>query len=218
MKGHYQFKQKNKVILEGDNLITLLGESFFLNRLINNEFEVCKYIELGTARVRPRKSDRNLGNKTIRKQATTSVDLSSKSIILEASFSAREVINTTEIGASNGDILISHDLYDKIDSEMLDNTTSDVIVTYSFDLTSNSFRQDFRKLDSYNHTYYIPEPTQVIGVIEKSTNSGYKCVNSIPDVEENSGSYYYDVSSQNLYIHTTNNMDPNNNEICIQTR
>lgn len=218
MKGYYQFKQNNKVILRGNNLITLLGESFFLNRLINNEFEVCKYIELGTSRVRPQKGDRALGNKTVRKQAVTSADLSSKSIILEASFTAREVINTTEIGASNGDILISHDLYDKIDSEMLDNTTSDVIVTYSFDLTSNSSRQDFRKLDSYNHTYYIPEPAQVIGVIEKTTNSGYKCVDSIQAVEGNSGSYYYDISSQNLYIHTTNNLNPNNNEICIQTR
>ena len=37
IKGSYTIQAGNKII-RGNNIITLLGESFFMNRAINNEF------------------------------------------------------------------------------------------------------------------------------------------------------------------------------------
>ena len=55
LKGSYIFKQEDKIILEGNNLITLLGESFFMNRAVNQHFEPIKYIMLGSSNARPKK-------------------------------------------------------------------------------------------------------------------------------------------------------------------
>ena len=38
IKGSYVFRQNGEIILRGNNLITFQGESFFLNRPINNNF------------------------------------------------------------------------------------------------------------------------------------------------------------------------------------
>ena len=206
VKGKYRFIQNGKVIYKGENLITLLGESFFLNRLINNEFEPITHISLGTGNIRPKKSDIELGNKTVEKRVNTSVDLNTKSVILKATFTAREILNTTEIGASNGNILISHDLF------------SDVDVEYMFELSTSSSRTDFEKATGYNNVYYVAEPSLVVGVLEKSTKSGYICVNSIAAVESTAGAYYYNISNNNLYVHTTTGNNPNIEELSIQTR
>ena len=107
--GSYVFKQKDKIILKGDNLITLLGESFFMNRAVNQHFEPIQYIVLGSSNSRPKKSDVGLGNLTVKKQVESSVDLTNKKIILKATFEAGEVLGTCEIGVANDDILISHD-------------------------------------------------------------------------------------------------------------
>ena len=218
VKGKYRFIQNGKVIYKGENLITLLGESFFLNRLINNEFEPITHISLGTGNIRPKKSDIELGNKTVEKRVNTSVDLNTKSVILKATFTAREILNTTEIGASNGNILISHDLFEKIGNDFLDNSTSDVDVEYMFELSTSSSRTDFEKATGYNNVYYVAEPSLVVGVLEKSTKSGYICVNSIAAVESTAGAYYYNISNNNLYVHTTTGNNPNIEELSIQTR
>ena len=82
IKGHYRFMQNGKMLFENDNILTTLGESFFLNRAINNQFEPIQYIVLGTGSIRPKKSDVSLGNMTVKKRVATSVDLKNKKIIL----------------------------------------------------------------------------------------------------------------------------------------
>ena len=54
-------------VISGENLITLFGESFFMNRCINDEFNPIKYIALGNASNNPKKTDMKLGNETNRK-------------------------------------------------------------------------------------------------------------------------------------------------------
>ena len=76
--GSYVFKQKDKILLTGNNIITLLGESFFMNRAVNQHFEPIQYIVLGSSSARPKKSDVNLGNLTVKKQVESSVDLTNK--------------------------------------------------------------------------------------------------------------------------------------------
>lgn len=216
--GRYVFKQQDKIILEGNNLITLLGESFFMNRAVNQHFEPIKYIMLGSSNARPKKSDISLGNLTVKKQVTSSVDLSNKKIILEATFEASEVLGTCEIGVANDDILISHDIYEKMSSSFLEDSIGEVDVIYSFELTTGSIRKDFNKVADKDYTYWIAEPSLVVGVTEKDTNCGLRYVDSIDNVEATVGSYYYSISTKNLYIHTTRNSDPNLENIVIETK
>ena len=74
-------------------------------------------------------------------------------------------------------------------------------------------------MDSSNHphTYYIYEPNQVVGVKENDT-TGYRKVGGKDKVESQSASYYYDITTQNLYIHTLDNGNPNDEEILIETK
>lgn len=216
--GSYVFKQKDKIILKGDNLITLLGESFFMNRAVNQHFDPMKYIVLGSSNARPKKSDVSLGNLTVKKQVTSSVDLINKKIILEATLEAGEVLGTCEIGVANDDVLISHDIYEKMTSSFLEDSIGEVDVTYTFEITTGSIRKDFNKVADKNYTYWIAEPALVVGVTEKDTNSGLRVVSSIADVESNVGSYYYSIQTKNLYIHTTRNSNPNLENIIIETK
>ena len=218
IKGSYIFKQEDKIILEGNNLITLLGESFFMNRAVNQHFEPIKYIMLGSSNARPKKSDVNLGNLTVKKQVASSVDLNNKRIILEATFEAGEVLGTCEIGVANDDVLISHDIYEKMTSSFLEDSIGEVDVTYTFEITTGSIRKDFNKVADKNYTYWIAEPSMVVGVTEKDTNSGLRVVSSIEDVESTVGSYYYSIQTKNLYIHTTRNSNPNLENIIIETK
>ena len=218
LKGSYVFKQNDKVFLKGDNIITLLGESFFMNRAVNQHFDPIQYIVLGTSNARPKKTDVSLGNLTVKKQVTSSVDLTNKQIILEATFEAGEVLGTCEIGVASDDILISHDIYEKISSSFLEDNIGEVDVAYSFELTTGSIRKDFNKVADKDYTYWIAEPSLVVGVNEKDTNCGLRCVNSIDEVESTIGSYYYSISTKNLYIHTTRNSNPNLENIIIETK
>ena len=218
LHGSYVFKQRDKIILKGNNIITLLGESFFMNRAVNQHFEPIKYILLGSSNARPKKSDISLGNLTVKKQVTSSVDLLNKKIILEATFEAGEVLGTCEIGVANDDILISHDIYEKMTSTFLEDSIGEVDVTYTFELTTGSIRKDFNKVADKNYTYWIAEPSLVVGVNEKDTNCGLRCVTSIEEVESTVGSYYYSIQTKNLYIHTTRNSNPNLENIIIETK
>jgi len=216
--GSYVFKQKDKILLTGNNIITLLGESFFMNRAVNQHFEPIQYIMLGSSNSRPKKSDVGLGNLTVKKQVESSVDLTNKKIILKATFEAGEVLGTCEIGVANDEVLISHDIYEKMTSTFLEDSIGDVDVEYTFELTTGSIRKDFNKVADKNYTYWIAEPSLVVGVTEKDTNCGLRSVNSIEEVESVIGSYYYSISTKNLYIHTTRNSNPNLENIIIETK
>ena len=216
--GSYVFKQKDKILLTGNNIITLLGESFFMNRAVNQHFDPIQYIVLGSSNSRPKKSDVNLGNLTVKKQVESSVDLTNKKIILKATFEAGEVLGTCEIGVANDDILISHDIYEKMTSTFLEDSIGTVDVEYTFELTTGSIRKDFNKVADKDYTYWIAEPSLVVGVTEKDTNCGLRIVSSIDEVESVIGSYYYSLSTKNLYIHTTRNSNPNLENIIIETK
>lgn len=220
IKGTYNisFKFQNmflneEFIVSGENIITLLGESFFLNRAINEYFSPIQYIVIGDGVNKPKKTDFTLGHETSRKKCITKVDLQKKQILLICSFNVSEMIGTTEIGTSNGDILISHDVYDKIDESFLNPSVGDIRVEYGFQLSTGSLKGDWS--ESENNIYYSYEPNEVIGVIEDG-KSGYKNVNSLNELVN--GSYYYDLTTKNLYIKTTNALSPNYHEIIVQVR
>lgn len=211
-----------KIEIHKSNLITLLGESFLMNRLINDKLQPIQYIALGKGTARPQKKDTRLGKQTIRKPCNTEADLTNKQLILSCDFEAKEILDTTEIGViTNDDILITHDLYETITSTILGNSTSSIHLEYNIIFTTGGIRSQWKTSTTQNNILYTYEPNKVVNVIEYNTNSGYVKVNSLNDLKTTKGAYYYDIASKNLYIRTTRSNTLNNisdMEIIVQTK
>lgn len=228
LTGSYKISQNNKILCENHNIITLLGESFFLHRAIDGEFNPMKYIVLGDSSIIATKNDLNLGNETVRKLCSRKIDLDKKQIVLNCKCTVREIENTSEIGVANDEILISHDIYE-LDETLLNPSLGDVDISYIFQLSTLTDRRGWKyasSLDSIennetvkNNIYYIYEEDNVINVLEKNSKSGYHCMASKEALKDTCGAYYYDIETKTLYIHTTDNDNPNLNkyEILIQT-
>lgn len=220
IQGRYTIRCGSKII-RGCNLITLLGESFFMNRIVNNTFEPLKYIVLGNSSIQAKKSDITLGNETVRKRCATEVNLNTKQIVLYASCSAEEILGVTEIGAANDELLISHDVFERIDDEFITEDIDSVEITYTFDLGTASQRTEWTYYSAAdtggttNNIYYVVEENEVKGVLETDTNSGYRSLNSLESLKSNTGAYYYDSATDTLYIRTTRNDNPNGYKILI---
>ena len=166
------FKQYT-IEIRKHNLITLLGESFLMNRLINDRLQPIQYIALGKGTARPQKKDTRLGKQTIRKTCNTEVDLTNKQLILSCDFEAHEILNTTEIGViTNDDILITHDLYETITSIILGNSTSSIHLDYNIIFTTGGIRSQWKTSTTANNILYTYEPNHVFNVIELNTGSG----------------------------------------------
>ena len=225
--GSYVFKINlqgmflNETIqIKKNNIITLLGESFFLNRAINDTFSPIQYICLGNSKNRPQKKDLQLGNEVLRRKCSKQVDLDNKQIILSATFQAKEISGTTEIGVSNGDILISHDVYNKNDIEdILTPTIGDISIDYYIELSSGAIHnRNWVPATNMTNVYYITEPNTVVGIFENNTNSGYMNNKKLDGLDSVKGAYYYDINTKNLYVHTTKDTNPTEEELIILTR
>lgn len=221
VKGEYCFKKDGEVFFKGENLITTMGEYFFLNRCINEEYNPMKYIVIGNGSNTPTKDDNNLGSETRRVNAVKTADLYNKRVKLTCSFDAKDIYGITEIGVANEDILISHDVFEKIDENFLSGMTGSVDVDYTFQLTTSTIRSNWEKLTGYNNVYFIDEPNTVKGVSEYDNNNGYRKVTSINDVEETPASYYYDKTKSQLYVRVNNTVKdggftPNDFEMVVQ--
>lgn len=215
-----------KITVFNDNIVTLLGESFFLNRAINDELNPIQYICLGNNSNRARKKDISLGNEIIRKKCIKTVDLDKKRIQLTASFQAKEISGTREIGVSNGDILITHDVYNESVDDLLTATTGEITIDYFIELSSGAIRStEWAPVSGKDNTYYLVEPNNVVEVIENNTGSGYSRIRpmatlsgTLKEVDDTKSSFYYDTNSKNLYIHTSDNLPPSTKEIIVFTR
>lgn len=202
------------------NLITLLGESFFLNRAINGNLNPIQYICLGNSSNRPQKSDLQLGNETIRKKCNKIVNLDKKRIELSATFQAKEILGTTEIGVANDNILITHDVYVKNEiSDLLTPTTGDITIDYYIELSSGALHnKDWTLAPGTTNVYYITEPNTVVGLFENDTSSGYVNNRQFTGLDNRPGAYYYDNTTKNLYVHTFYSNNPIEVELIILTR
>lgn len=204
-----------KLKITRHNIITRLGESFFLNRCINDAFNPISYIVVGNGRNIPSKEDISLGNETSRCRCNSTADLDKKCVILTGTFKAKDILGTSEIGVANDKILISHDSYPKFSDESLIGFSGDVNVEYKFQFSTGYERNEFQE-SSTEGLYYIYEESPVCGVIEGG-DSGYRKVNNLQELQSIRGAYYYDFESKNLYINPING-DSLNRELIIQTR
>ena len=202
------------------NLITQFGESFFLNRWINDAFDPIEYVAVGSGSNQPQKTDLTLGRETSRRKCTCEADLKNKRLVLTAAFKANEMLGTSEIGVFNNKIMISHDRYERIDDTFLSSIIGEVTVEYSFKLATGSIKRGWQEATQGSNIFYIPEKNEVIGVFENNTGNGYRRVTTLQDLNTIKGGYYYDNTSQNLYIKPTKDSDHirdiNEEEIVVQ--
>lgn len=211
-----------ELVVTQHNLITLLGESFLMNRLINDKLQPITDIALGKGTNRPQKKDTRLGKQTIRKPCSSRVDLNNKILTLSCDFEAKELLNTTEIGVlTQDDILITHDIFEPLSSAIIGTTTSTVHLEYNLLFSTGSIRSQWKTSTTANNILYTYEPNKVVSVLENNTGSGYTRVNALSNLTTTKGAYYYDLTSKNLYIRTTKNSTINNisdMEIIVQTK
>ena len=210
----------SKIEFTNHNIITQFGESFFLNRWINDAFEPIEYIAVGNGSNQPQKTDLTLGNETSRRKCNCEADLKNKSLVLTTAFKATEMLGTSEIGVFNDKIMISHDKYEKIDNTFLSGAIGEVNIEYRFQLATGSIRRGWQESSQGSNIFYIPEKNEVIGVFENNTKNGYRRVTTLQDLLTVKGAYYYDTSSQNLYIRPSKDSDHikdiNEEEIVVQ--
>ena len=208
-------------VISGENLITLFGESFFMNRCINDEFNPIKYIALGNASNNPKKTDMKLGNETNRKVCVCLADLNLKQLILTANFKAAQVIGTSEIGVFNDQVMISHDRFNKIDDGFL-GLTGEVEVEYVFQFSTGALKGGWKQVTGQSNIFYIAEPNNVVGVCERSSNVWYYRVDNLNDLTTTRGAYFYETGSKNLYIRPRKDITltelQNHKDIIVQVR
>lgn len=224
--GSYIIRQGERVLVHQKNIITNLGEAFFMNRAVNTEFAPLEYIVLGTSSYKAKKSDTALGNETFRKKALIEVNWNTKQILMYCSCTPDEILNTCEIGTHNGDVLISHDTYSKITTDDITISADSVEITYIFDFSTSTIRKGWTYYsqgdtgNTQNHIYYLVEEDNVVRVHEQNTNNmqqGYHAVQALSALKSNKGAYYYDPFTKNLYVRTLYDEDPNDLNIAITT-
>lgn len=200
--GSYKFKQDNNTIYESSNLITMQGKGFFMNRCVNNEFNIIDTISLGKGTSTPKSSDRSLGKPYTSKKCEYTVDLKNNGLRFIARFEPSEVVGCTEIGLSADGLLLTHDVFDEINNEIISNDNSSTVnIEYTLNFDLGSARTDLKEATPKGSgKYYLYEPATVIGVSD-SNGDGYIRKNSVDELVNHS--YYYDFTSKNLYIMNT---------------
>lgn len=244
VKGEYYFKipimsmfLNTHLIIKGSNLITTLGESFFLRRCIDNDLNPIEYIVVGNGVNIPTKKDLTLGNETRRETVVKNVDLINKRLVLTCRIPVQELIGITEIGVVNTtsdakeEILISHDVFKEtvLSEDFLYGVIGEVQVDYVFQFTTSQIKSGWEKAVKsnnvfYDNVYYVYEPNEIMFVIDNTNGNGIRKVSSVQSVENTKDSYFHDVTStNNIYIHLTHRDDelspnPNSHEIVIQNK
>lgn len=187
-------------------MITTLGRSLLMNRSVNDIMKPIRYMALGKGTNNPSRQDLKLGKETVRKEVDYSIDIDNNMIVFQATFTAAEVLNTTEIGLLNEeDILICRDVYETITDEILEDTTSSINMEYNIHFDTGAVHSKWATSTIADDILYKYEINPVIGVRELNTNTGYVSVASLNDLDDlQKAGYYYDVVTKNLYIKTSN--------------
>lgn len=186
-------------------MISTLGRSCIMNRIVNDRMKPATYISLGKGTNNPSRQDLSLGKETVRKLADYTVDIENNVLIFKASFTAKEVLDTTEVGLFTEDgVLVSRDIYETITDDILEDTTSTINMEYRIHFDTAGVHKNWNTSTTADDILYRFENNPVIGVRELNTDTGYLRVNSLEELDELAkAGYFYDVVSRNLYIKTS---------------
>jgi hypothetical protein len=178
-----------------------------MNRVVNDRMKAVSYMALGKGTNNPSRQDLKLGKESCRKLVNYTVDIENNVLIFEANFTAKEVLNTTEIGIfTEDDILVSRDTFETVTDDILEDTTSSINMEYRIHFDTAGIHSKWLTSTTANDILYRFENNSVIGVREINTDTGYLRVNSLEDLDDLAkAGYFYDVTSRNLYIKTSDN-------------
>lgn len=191
------------------NIITKNGTIFFLNRLINNNNNITS-ITIGTGTKKPDKNDTDL------EQTTTTLNNINKTIknnklILSTTTQGNKILNCTEIGVkTDNQQLISRNTH----NPLIVPSTATVNIEYIYSFTDGEYKTGWTKTENKTNTYQTENDLGICSVIE-SQNTSYKKVDNLNDVENNECTYFNNTTEKTLYIHPSNNLDPNALNIII---
>ena len=236
--GEYSFKIRITTMflnttlkITNKNLITLKGESFFLNRCINDLFNPIQSICIGNGINAPQKFDEKLGNETKRKSCSQEVLLDENKLKLTTNFLTEDLLGATEIGVltttlEGKEILISHDVFNTtlLNEALMYGATGSIELEYSFYFSSSQLKTGWRKYKRDNNVYWVFEPNEVRSVFDDTTNYGLRKLNNIIEVQDIKNSYFHDKNgTKNIYIHLYHENDtdapnPNHHDILIENR
>lgn len=223
------------IVVKHENLITTMGESFFLNRCLNDNFNPIQYICIGNGINTPSKKDVKLGNETKRNTCTQIVDSDTTQIKLSTSFTGEELIGASEIGVlttklDGTEILISHDVFNDtiLKEEFMYGLTGNISLDYYFHFSTSQLKTGWTQYGADRNVYWVFEPNDVISIYDNTTSYGLRKVNSVTSVQDIKNSYYHDtVHTNNLYIHLYHGSEigsvsyapnPNTHEIIVQNK
>lgn len=186
-------------------IITTLGRSLIMNRVVNDRMKPVTYIALGKGTNNPSRQDLKMGKETVRKLADYTVDIENNVLIFKAGFTAKEVLNTTEISLfTEEDILVSRDVYETVTDDILEDTTSTIDMEYRIHFDTAGVHKQWYTSSIEDTILYRFENNPVIGVRELNTDTGYIRANSLQEMQgQAKARYYYDITTRNLYIKTS---------------
>ena len=96
-------KTKNRIEFEKDNLITLNGKNFIVNRIINNGLNYLDYLAIGDGSGTHDNSSTSLFNEIFRKQVTTKSSPGNKAVLIIDVLGDEAIGSWTELGLVNED-------------------------------------------------------------------------------------------------------------------
>lgn len=207
----YQTMHKDyRAVLHGDNLITFLGASFFMNRWKDDKIPPISDIVIGDSDRSPQKTDEAIGNQLIILKPTIRVDLEQMALVMTCNVDPNRIIGACEIGVRNGDgTLLSHDAFPILTEEILGASTN-ISLEYQFALETAHTIPSWTPYSP--NVYYTQVDTLVNGVYDKYGN-GYSKAENI-DAVDSAFKYYYSAFNHRVYIY--NSGDPDDDKITIK--
>lgn len=213
--GKYKFKirftnmfMNLEFTQENHNLITTKGLNFFTNSLIGNEEKITR-LGFGTGITPASVQDTSLERLTNTSEVT--MNINDGELILNSTLQGSLLNNTTEIGVlTDKDTLVSRNVHEEV--IVPDNST--VTVDYRYTFHSGAYKTNWETTNALN-VFKINETEEIHSIIETNNDSGYIRKNNINDVINTQGTYYHNLSDNILYIHTSDNENPNNYRILV---
>lgn len=196
-------------------MITMKGESVLMNNLFKETKNIIKYIAIGDNDTTPDYTNTALNNEIIRTPANIKYSSNLKSLVVSADFNVSDLENACEIGliTNQGD-LITHDLFQGIPGGY----ESTIHLEYNLNLEPFQQVRSWKKTQ-YSGVYLSLITDTVEAVYEKTTNTGYTPMTNLKGILETPASFYYDVSTRQLYIRpSTLEIEPVNLNIHVKTR
>lgn len=227
--GKYKFRNfvqlptgRIEVLDESDwqtNLVTDAGRALLQSRIAANTQEPIKAMAVGTGTNVPLLANTTLQTETVRKATTYTVDGTPNwKTIFNALFSASEINGATEIGLLNstttGGTLVTRS---KFSAAISIPDGSNMGIDYALILQTARMASGWTLTSGRTKTYEIAEANDVKAVIEVDTGIGYNLKTSVANVEATAGTYYYDSVADKLYVHASNNADPDTHTIEVIT-